>query len=505
VPSLEVQTVDPASYYRFRNELDAAGFTTEDGRSWTGPIADPLRAFTTRDEMTILIRDGWPFLHPELSVPGIDSLQHVNALGYVCLWAVGDQSQAWRTLAGWEKRIAEWSNAQKEGFADADAAMDAHAYFGGLRAGALAAFDLSQVEAQFEDGAFGDAYGRWSAGERLLAISVEAGAGVRGLWLYRESVSAPPASLERLRTLLTDGQAKRLSRETSAVTHGRRHFVLFCWGADKHRNVLALLLTRLRTGDLKAETLEFAPSDAETLLSRSGSGASALRGRTIVVFGAGSVGSHVTLWLAESGVDHLILVDGELLRPGNVVRHAAPTSCVGRLKVDAVAHVINEHAPWTKVESVPESPWKPDRISELIQDAALVIDTTGTTGFTEQLSILAARAEIPLVSAALYRGGDVARVQRQGPTDTPLVQREDPSRYPLIPSDPGEHEDVQLEPGCSAPINRASPRAVAALAALAAETVVDALGDRSFPDEITEIYQPLEDSPFDRRGRLTSA
>ena len=53
---------------------------------------------------------------------------------------------------------------------------------------------------------------------------------------------------------------------------------------------------------------------------------------------------------------------------------------------------------------------------------------------------------------------------------------------------------------------RASPRGVVACAALAAEVAIDALAGRlSLPDEITDIYRPLEEAPFDRVGRLTSA
>ena len=44
--------------------------------------------------------------------------------------------------------------------------------------------------------------------------------------------------------------------------------------------------------------------------------------------------------LAESGIDSLRIVDGELLSPGNVVRHVAGHNQVGGPKVNAVEGVI---------------------------------------------------------------------------------------------------------------------------------------------------------------------
>jgi hypothetical protein len=133
------------------------------------------------------------------------------------------------------------------------------------------------------------------------------------------------------------------------------------------------------------------------------------------------------------------------------------------------------------------------------------VDATGTAGFSDQLARLAAENEETLVTVALYRAGDVARVCRQAPGDTPLSARTDPDRYPVIPRDP-VGEPRQLEAGCSAAVNLAPPTSVLACAALAADVIVDALGGvLEHSDEITTVLQPLEVAPFDRVGRLTSA
>jgi hypothetical protein len=105
---------------------------------------------------------------------------------------------------------------------------------------------------------------------------------------------------------------------------------------------------------------------------------------------------------------------------------------------------------------------------------------------------------------ALYRSGAIARVQRQFKGDVFLLERENPASYPVIPTDPVA-EVSALEPGCSSPVNEAPARAVTACAALACEIVIDGLSDRLMPDEVTEVFKPLSEPPFDRIGRLGSA
>ena len=148
-----------------------------------------------------------------------------------------------------------------------------------------------------------------------------------------------------------------------------------------------------------------------------------------------------------------------------------------------------------------ESPWKPSRLRELIAGAELVIETTGLTSFALLVSYICRESGTPLVSAALYRGGAVARVRRQARADdVALAERSPATGHPIIPA--GD-EPVAYEPGCSEPVNNASPVAVSATAALAAEVAIDTLTERfDYPDEAIDVYRPLDEAPFDRLGRI---
>ena len=121
--------------------------------------------------------------------------------------------------------------------------------------------------------------------------------------------------------------------------------------------------------------------------------------------------------------------------------------------------------------------WNPSLTSSpSSNEVDIVLEATGLAGFTNLLSVICEQRGMPLVSAALYRSGAVARVRRQVPGCTPIYAIVPISRtIPTIP--PGE-EPLVFEPGCSSPINNASPVAVAAVSALTAEVVIDSLTAR---------------------------
>jgi molybdopterin/thiamine biosynthesis adenylyltransferase len=504
----EIDTLDRAGWDRFRLELIEAGFSSEDGgRTWRGPIAEQLRRYTTSTWMELEVRDGWPYVQPQLRVPSMQPLEHVNQGGTICLWPEGDRSRGWTTWAAFEQRIDEWCAAQEGGFEPADATMDADAYFSVRDQKRLATMDLSEVAAA-SDGDLGRVSGRWRNDETHLEMTTHPGGGLEGLWFFRDRLEAHPRTADEFLAQLTEAQQVRFRRLLGDAAKGRRRqrrVAILVWGDAEARNALVLLIQLERGGrQVGTHALEFAPTDLDVLRRRSGDDAAQLESRRVVIFGVGAVGSHVALQLAECGLGAITLVDRERLRPGNVVRHAAPRSGVGMTKVEATAALIRQHAPWTVVERREVSPWAPARLRELIEGHDLVIDATGSLGFLEQLAWLMAGQHVPLITAALYRRGWVARVSRQAPGDKLLSDREHGEEYPAIP--PGRSEEEgQLEAGCSAPVNEASPRAVWACAELAAGVGIDWLtGRHDMPDEITEIYRPLDDPPFDRVGSIAS-
>lgn len=78
----------------------------------------------------------------------------------------------------------------------------------------------------------------------------------------------------------------------------------------------------------------------------------AFRQKRALIIGLGSLGSAVACDLARSGVGQFVVADGERLEWGNVVRHAAGLSDVGRLKSRIVADLIRDRNPEAEVSEI---------------------------------------------------------------------------------------------------------------------------------------------------------
>lgn len=497
-----IDALDVASLERFQLELVEAGFEPADAlqRSWVGPIAESLRGLTEAETMKIVFYDGWPFQHPRLFVEGLDE-RHVSARGEVCLWATGAPPEEWQTFSDFRTRIDEWAEHAATEFRPEDFALDAHLSFGSVRPGTIATVDLESLRLSRAGGGRDEISGTWEQDGRVLEIKRGRKGEIEGRWYFVGKVKVPPRSLDGVRALLDAGQQKNFDRRYKQVAeHGKARLFMLVWERELGRE--ALVLFAEKNGDeVIAQAIEVAPTDMSFLKLRAGPDAEALGEKKVVVFGVGAIGSNLSVLLARAGLGELVVVDGDRLRPSNVVRHAANSIAVGREKAATVYTDAHFSAPWTTVRPVIESPWKPARIRELIAGADLVIETTGLISFALLASYICRESQTPLVSAALYRGGAVARVRRQARADdVVLAERRPATGHPLIP--PGD-EPVAYEPGCSEPVNNASPVAVSAAAALAAEVAIDTLTERfDYPDEAIDVYRPLDEAPFDRLGRI---
>jgi molybdopterin/thiamine biosynthesis adenylyltransferase len=78
-----------------------------------------------------------------------------------------------------------------------------------------------------------------------------------------------------------------------------------------------------------------------------------LQVKTAMLIGLGSVGSAVACDLARSGVGKFVIADKERLEWGNVVRHVAGLSDVGRFKCRIVSDFIKDRNPNAEVQEIP--------------------------------------------------------------------------------------------------------------------------------------------------------
>lgn len=495
----EIETVDQAALDRFILDLIEADFEPGEygGRpAWRGPIDPALADLTDAKEMVIWLEDGWPYVQPHVMVKGLRPSVHLQG-DLLCLWPRADESMGWMRLGDLRERLREWAERYRGAATSDDPNLDPNAYWPYPDPKVLATVDLTGVP--WGDGGSGYLRGELDANGLVLRIGENGPLRVR--WYGRAALRQLPVNLDMLTNALQKDQATNLRRELERVgEEGGTDILMLIWGTPVGEpNILVLRLGRdTSSGTVTSAACEVARTDERILLLRAGPDAPFLRPKAVTLFGAGAIGSQLASLLARSGVGRLRVTDVQRLRPGDVVRHAGTHGYVGYPKSFVTRIVAREYAPWTDVDVEFESPWSPARIRELCDRADLVIDATGSVTFPDQLSRLLADTGTPMLSIALYRGGDIARARLMPPGGPAIHERSAPT-YRTIPPGPGELAPV-WETGCAAPVNNAPPAAVGSAAGLAARWAVEILtGRQAEAADIVEVYRPVE-APFDGIG-----
>ena len=504
------------SLEKFTTELGCAGFrliAESPSPRWTGTIHSAFKPLTDAKTMDIVIVPGWPFRPPALIVQGLNT-SHSTLAGLVCMWREGDPSLEWTTLRGMFSRIEKWCQDARHGWEDDYLDQDALLNFS-PRGALVAVFDLQDIGVHSRG--WGDFHGVLNSDPLRLHISSgrqSSESQLRGMWFHAGQLTIPPPrQLSEVPYCLARHQRRGLQRALEErkrpeplIASGGVDVILVCWERRDRTDLLVMACKGIET-EMEAIALQPGPNDEHSLILRAGPDAARLRTVTATLFGAGALGGHTATLLAESGIGSLKLVDPDSMLPGNVVRHVAGHGQVGAAKVHAVQAVIAEHASWTEVTCIREAPSTPGEIRELIDDADIVIDTTGNEALIGSLAMIVTDVGKPLVSGALYRGGFIGRVQRQAlPDDTPIHQRNDFTRYPIIPAGVEAEDFAAPQLGCSAPVNNAPPSAVAACASLIAQAAIDVLTCRfDLADDVVDVYRAIPDPPFDRIGSVRAS
>jgi molybdopterin/thiamine biosynthesis adenylyltransferase len=214
--------------------------------------------------------------------------------------------------------------------------------------------------------------------------------------------------------------------------------------------------------------------------------------------GCGAVGSHVADLLYREGARRLNLIDGQLLRPGNVIRHIAPLHLVGYPKVEAVKQVLHDYA--LGADDIRTSRSKitsPGQALEVLNGSDLVIDATADQQATAMLCWAAAASGRPVVTVCVQREGAIARADR-----FPLRGGE--KHLPPVPAMAGPAPI--RERGCGDAVSTTPPSAVTAAAELAVELARDELTSScALPATVLRVLRPQPDSPYDRLSTLAAA
>ena len=187
---------------------------------------------------------------------------------------------------------------------------------------------------------------------------------------------------------------------------------------------------------------------------------------TMLIIGMGGLGSPTALYLAASGVGHIIIADFDQVELSNLQRQIIHgTSDIGDDKVNSAKTKMLEINPNIKV-TIANEIVHDDNLASLIKDVDIVLD--GTDNFESRFEINKACVEFqkPLVSAAVIRLEGQISVFKGYEKDQPC--------YQCLYSEEGNENESCVQNGVLAPV----AGLVGTIQALQAIKVLLGLGDQ---------------------------
>lgn len=470
-----------AEVRRYDNELHRAGLRTVScGETpsewrWRGRI----EAAGVKVEIEIALTERFPYGPPDILLsnragrPG----WHQGAGGALCLWdshTLGDLP--WMDVPGLFDRVRQWIAKDSGGWSDDDPALDLEAYHaphlvGGnprRRVPLLVLHDWSDLGKHWFHATMPNEYGRidLASGRRLgpqpAGPKSKGGKRVRRprhldcVGVDLGEIAAPHIDTAGL--LEAMGTRRAAAEATLAA---RRPVLAVCRYSRLGAVGLIGYWITVVNDKVSCGYFEVAETSAAQR-RRAGWHAPRIAERTVTVLGAGSVGSYLTDLLHRSGVVGLTVCDADRLKPGNLVRHAAPFRYVGADKTHAVHAITLDRDPGRPIETAGRMQTLGDALG-ILRDRDLVVDCTGDR-LTWHLLLDAARiADRRFLHVAVEGHGQFGRVDV-----CPPFHGSDP-----LPASDVQHMTLtQREGGCGDPISPTPPIAAFETAAMGARIAV---------------------------------
>lgn len=136
-----------------------------------------------------------------------------------------------------------------------------------------------------------------------------------------------------------------------------------------------------------------------------------LEGEKVGIVGAGSLGSKIAVTLARSGVRSFVLVDDDILKPGNLVRQELDARALGAHKVHGLEERVKAVAPkanvkvWRVLLGGQESSATTSSVLDDLASCDLVIEATADPQAFNLAAAAARSANRPLLWTEVYAGG----------------------------------------------------------------------------------------------------
>jgi hypothetical protein len=197
----------------------------------------------------------------------------------------------------------------------------------------------------------------------------------------------------------------------------------------------------------------------------------------VVMLGAGALGSNLAEQLVRMGLRHLTLVDEDVMKAENLVRHTLTLQDLFRRKTEALVTRLNQSNPSAQVRSLAfKAPTlsNEETLVQALQEATLVIDATASDQLLQAMPLTGMGA-VPFVSCSLgLKAEDLFfyAVSAQDFSWGEFSAWYAPFRQ--VQNTLAQQMDLPRDAGCWQPLTPAKLNRIAALAGIAVELIEQA-------------------------------
>ncbi|WP_442542620.1 ThiF family adenylyltransferase [Arthrobacter sp. KN11-1C] len=454
----------------FEEGLIRAGFTeTENG--WTGLTGDPENP----TKVLISLPERFPFTPPKVAPVAEDAVPwswHRELDGALCLIAEDDHDGLWWSEApAFLEHVSEWLAQAAAGWPDDRPDLDLDRYFQRSQD--------TRVYLYEEPGSFLDGFIRFrpAKNNNMRASRGTIPKKLRKAGNDRSGYVADVGEFDVPPRTWADISA-RIQPENKLDARIRCHdvsVVLLKYHRGTHDGVIVLEVWPTVGGDIAARRLTSAADTAAARTARAGVQKAELGNSSVAIIGLGALGSFVADMLARAGIGRMTLVDGDLILPGNIVRHLVGPDAIGLPKSEAVKRhlVARNELKHEDFEVLTQHLTSGTMAAQLISNHDLVVNATADFTTTALLHVMAQSLGTRILSVSLHDDGTAYRVDILPPSEnaSPL-----PPRAPS--PDTGVHAPELFEAGCGSPISPTPPHAVIEAAAAAVRHSIGLLTER---------------------------
>lgn len=443
-----------ASTFAFVEALERRGFHAID-QALTGEVGEGAGAV----RVEIRLPDDFPFA-PPVVVPPEDFPRswHRERNGSMCLYpADGRDDLPWLVPDDFLELVQRWLTETRSGWVGDFPDLDLERYFKPSDEPLVVYGDLDHL---------GNKFVQFRRGGRITRLtgagSIPKGrsAGRNRAFGYITDIgepAVPPSNWDDLKRMIPAADSAAI--ETRAAD-GRFSYLVVRYSRGGIGAAAVLVVEKAHAGNLSLASVRSASEASATLTLRAGKGVSRLAEARVAVVGVGAIGSFVCDLLARSGIGSITAIDPDIVRPGNLIRHAASPDSVGLGKPAAIKGTI-EARPYNSTVVDTDVSLPPRKVMSLFNEHDLVIDATASASTSNLLAKAAIAAGHRLLSVCVQEEGGVVRVDVIPPFSGNAIPAITPGPQPA-------REDLRFEAGCGDPVSQTPAYAVVEAASLTA-------------------------------------